>query len=145
MRHAAFVIALALLTTLPLTAQDKPDKKSGSAPKTISLSGCVTRVDKSPDHYMLEDATEGKYRLSGINLRDYIGQNVLIAGAVVETKRLVIKGGLTPTPNVAAQAGAMDPARAAVASAGGAAGPGTVELPEFKVRSVRPASGGCPQ
>jgi len=38
----------------------------------------------------------------------------------------------------------MDPARAAMAAAGGAAGPGTVELPEFKVKSVRPVSGGCP-
>ena len=67
-----------------------------------------------------------------------------IAGAVVETKRLVIKGGLTPNANVAAQAGAMDPARAAVASACGSAGPGTVDvLPEFKVKSVRPVSGGC--
>jgi hypothetical protein len=57
---------------------------------------------------------------------------------------LTIKGGLLPNPNVAAQAGAMDPARAAMASAGGAAGPGAVDLPEFKVKSVRPVSGGCP-
>ena len=38
----------------------------------------------------------------------------------------------------------MDSARAAVAAAGGAAGPGTVDFPEFKVKSVRPVSGGCP-
>ena len=145
MRHATLVLALTLLTALPLGAQDKQDKKPKSAPRTLSLSGCVARAEKSPDHYTLEDAAEGTYRLSGINLRYYLGQRVLIAGAVVETKRLVIKGGLTPNANVAAQAGAMDPARAAVASAGGAAGPGAVELPEFKVKSVRPASGGCPQ
>jgi hypothetical protein len=69
---------------------------------------------------------------------------VQLAGAVAESKKLVIKGGLLPNANVAAQAGAMDPARAAVASSGGAAGPGTVDLPEFKVKSVRPVSGGCP-
>ena len=114
------------------------------APKTVSLSGCVVRAENTPDRFTLEDASEGKYRLSGVNLRDYLGQRVQIAGAVVETKRLTIKGGLTPNPNVAAQAGAIDPARAAVASAGGAAGPGTVDLPEFKVRSVRPVSGACP-
>jgi len=33
--------------------------------------------------------------------------------------------------------------QAAVATAGGSAGPGTVELPEFKVKNVRPVSGGC--
>ena len=140
--RAAFVLALTLAVTLPLGAQDK--KASSKSPKTISLSGCVVRGETTPDRFTLEDATQGKYRLSGINLRDYIGQRVTIAGALVEAKRLTIKGGLLPNPNVAAQAGAMDPARAAVASAGGAAGPGTVDLAEFKVRSVRPVSGGCP-
>ena len=142
MRHVAFVLALAFACTLPLGAQEK--KTPAKPPKTISLSGCVVRGENTPDRFTLEDTTEGKYRLTGINLRDYISQRVTIAGAVVETRRLTIKGGLTPNANVAAQAGAMDPARAAVASAGGAAGPGTVDLPEFKVKSVRPVSGGCP-
>ena len=138
------VAVLTLTFTLTLDAQDKkpsvPPKPDG---KTISLSGCVVRGETSPDQYTLEDAQEGKYRLTGLKLRDYVGQRVQIAGGVVETKRLTIKGGLTPNANVAAQAGAMDPARAAVAAAGGAAGPGKVELPEFKVKSVRPVSGGC--
>ena len=142
MRHVAFVLALTLACTSALGAQDK--QAAGKLPKTISLSGCVVRGEKTPDRFTLEDKTEGNYRLTGINLRDYIGQRVTIAGAVVETKRFTIKGGLMPNANVAAQAGAMDPARAAVASAGGAAGPGTVDLPEFKVRSVRPVSGSCP-
>ena len=140
MRYVAFVLAVALADTSLLDAQEKKAR----SPKTISLSGCVVRGEQTPDRFTLQDTTEGKYRLTGINLRDYIGQRVTIAGAVVETKRWTIKGGLTPNANVAAQAGAMDPARAAVASAGGAAGPGTVDLPEFKVRSVRPVSGGCP-
>jgi hypothetical protein len=151
MRHALFVVVLALAAASPIGAaqdkpakQDKQDKKAASqAGKTISLSGCVVHNEK-PDHYTLEDASEGKYRLTGVALRDYLGQRVQIAGAVVESKKLVIKGGLTPNANVAAQAGAMDPARAAVESAGGIAGPGTVDLPEFNVKSVRPVSGGCP-
>ena len=143
MRHVACGFGLALLSTAVIGAQDKP-ATGKPAPKTLSLSGCVVRGETSPDQFTLEDAVEGKYRLTGIKLRDYVGQRVQIAGGVVETKRLTIKGGLTPTPNVAAQAGNMDPARAAVAAAGGAAGPGTVDLPEFKVKSVRPASGGCP-
>ena len=69
---------------------------------------------------------------------------VTLKPTVNDPQGLTIKGGLTPSPNVAAQAGAMDPARAAMAAAGGAAGPGTVDLPEFKVKSVRPVSGGCP-
>ncbi len=145
MRLIGFVLGLSLLSSLPLGAQagqkSAPAKES---PKTISLSGCIVSGEKTPDQYTLEDATEGKYRLTGLKLRDYVGQRVQIAGAVAATRRLVVKGGLTPTPNVAAQAGAIDPARAAVASAGGAAGPGTVELPEFRVKSVRPVSGGCP-
>jgi hypothetical protein len=141
MMRIGFVLALALGCALPLAAQDK---KAPKPPKTLSLSGCVIRNENTPDRFTLEDPAEGKYRLTGINLRDYIGQRVTVAGAIVETKRLTIKGGLVPNANVAAQAGAMDPARAAVASAGGVAGPGTVELPEFKVKSVRPVSGSCP-
>jgi hypothetical protein len=143
MRQTAFAVGLAFVCAVPLVAQDKKAPAKQAA-KTISLSGCVVRSEKASDQFTLEDATEGKYRLSGVKLQDYIGRRVQIAGGVVGTKRLTIKGGLLPNPNVAAQAGAMDPARAAVASAGGAAGPGTVDLPEFKVRSVRPVTGGCP-
>ena len=143
MRSIACAVALAVVGMSMLGAQDKKTSAK-ETPKTISLSGCVVRSEKAPTQYTLDDTAEGKYRLSGLNLRDYIGQRVQIAGAVVETKRWTIKGGLTPSPNVAAQAGAMDPARAAMAAAGGAAGPGTVDLPEFKVKSVRPVSGGCP-
>jgi hypothetical protein len=143
MRHVAVALGLSLLFTHTIGAQDKKEPAK-PAPRIVSLSGCVVRGEKAPDQFTLEDAAEGKYRLTGVKLRDYLGQRVTIAGGIVETKRLTIRGGLTPNPNVAAQAGAMDPARAAVASAGGVAGPGTVDLPEFKVKSVRPVSGGCP-
>ena len=143
MRQIAFAVALTLAGTAAFGAQDKKSPPK-PAEKTISLSGCVVRNDKSPDQFTLEDASEGKYRLSGLKLKDFVGKRVELAGGVVGSKKLAIKGGLLPNPNVAAQAGAMDPARAAVAAAGGSAGPGTVELPEFKVRSVRPVSGGCP-
>jgi len=140
----AFGLALALVCAAPLGAQDKK-APAKPASKTLSLSGCVVRGETPPGQYTLEDRDEGEtYRLTGINVRDYVGQRVQIAGVIVETKRLTIKGGLTPNANVAAQAGAMDPARAAMAAAGGAAGPGVVELPEFRGKSVRPVSGGCP-
>ena len=142
MRLVAFALGLTLICTLPIAAQDK--KPAKPAPKTLSLSGCVVRGESTPNQFTLEDKDEGRFRLSGLNMSDYVGRRVQIGGAMPDSKKLVIKGGLTPNANVAAQAGSMDPARAAVASAGGAAGPGTVELPEFKVKSVRPVSGGCP-
>ncbi len=144
---ACFALLSIALTAASLTAQDqKKDKKESGkdAPKVLSLSGCVVRGEKPSDPYVIEDKSEGRYRLSGINLRDYLGQRVQIAGGEVQVKKLTVKGGLYPTPNVAAQAGAIDPARASMAAAGGAAGPGTVDLPEFKVKSVRPVSGACP-
>jgi hypothetical protein len=50
---------------------------------------------------------------------------------------------LLPNANVAAQAGSMDPSRAATAAAGGSAPVGDVQLPEFRVKSVKPLDGGC--
>ena len=135
---------LMLLCAATLSAQGA---KAGTPPKAtskmITLSGCVERAETMPTQYTLVDAEEGTtYRLTGTDVRDYIGKKVQIVGAS-PSGRLKVVGGLWPSPNVAAQAGAMDPARAATAAAGGSAGPGTVSLPEFKVKSVRPVSGSC--
>jgi hypothetical protein len=144
---ASVACALGLLTAAasPTLAQGKTaDKPAKPAPKVITLSGCVVRGETTPGQYTIEDKEAGlTYRLSGTDVRDYIGRRVQVVGGV-PSRRFTIVGGLTPNANVAAQAGDMDPARAAVAGAGGAAGPGTVQLPEFKVKSVRPVSGGCP-
>jgi hypothetical protein len=142
-RRIAGACALALLSASAL-AQNKTDKPAKPAPKIITLSGCVARGETMPGQYTLEDKEAGtRYRLTGTDFRDYIGRRVQISGGV-PSRRLTIVGGLTPNANVAAQAGDMDPARAATAAAGGAAGPGTVQLPEFRVKSVRPVSGACP-
>ena len=142
-RRAAIACALALLSTSAVVAQDKTDKSAKAAPKIITLSGCVVRGETTPGQYTLEDKDAGtKYRLTGTDFREYIGRRVQIMGGV-PSRRLTIVGGLTPNANVAAQAGDMDPARAANAAAGGVAGPGTVQLPEFRVKSVRPVSGAC--
>jgi hypothetical protein len=145
-RRVASAWALALLATgAPVVAaQDKTDKPAKPAPKIITLSGCVVRGETTPGQYTLEDKEAGtRYRLTGTDFRDYIGRRVQIVGGV-PSRRFTIVGGLTPNANVAAQAGDMDPARAANAAAGGVAGPGTVQLPEFRVKSVRPVSGACP-
>ena len=147
-RCLAGACALGLLATSLLSAQDKQDKKDKPpkpAPKVLTLSGCVVRGETTPGQYTLEDKEDGTtYRLTGTDVRDYIGRRVQIVGGTPSPRRLTIVGGLTPNANVAAQAGDMDPARAAMAGAGGADGPGTVQLPEFRVKRVRPVTGACP-
>jgi len=142
----ACALAVTLVFTAPLRAQRKSsDKPANPAPEVLTLSGCVVRGEATPSQYTIEDKENGlTYRLTGTDVRDYIGRRVQVVGGVPARRRLTIVGGLTPNANVAAQAGDMDPSRAATAGAGGAAGPGTVQLPEFKVKSVRPVSGGCP-
>jgi hypothetical protein len=140
----AGALALSLFSTSGLAAQDKTAKPDKADPKMITLSGCVVRGETTPGQYTIEDKDAGtKYRLTGTDVRDYIGRRVQIVGGV-PSRRFTVVGGLTPNANVAAQAGDMDPARAATAAAGGVAGPGTVQLPEFRVKSVRPVSGACP-
>ena len=126
-----------------LAAQTKTDQKDKQKPELITLSGCIVRGEHGPGQYTLDDKVAGTFRLTGTDVRDYIGRRVQIIGGIPSPRRLTIKGGLTPNPNVAAQGSSIDPARAAVAAQGGSAGPGTVELTEFKVKSVRPVSGSC--
>jgi hypothetical protein len=145
-RPAACLFAIAAASA-PLIAQGKAakaDKPPKPAPKVLTLSGCVVRGETTPEQYTLEDKEAGlMYRLTGTDVRDFIGRRVQVVGGV-PSRRFTIVGGLTPNPNIAAQAGDMDPARAANAAAGGSAGPGNVQLPEFRVKSVRPVTGGCP-
>ena len=147
MRYAAFMrihhalgIALACSVSV-VAAQTKT--AAPPRPKTLSLTGCVVRGESGPNEYTISDPAEGAYRLTGMKLRDYVGLRVRVAGAV-DRRKLVIRGGLLPNANVAAQAGSIDPVEAAVANAGGAAGPGNVQLPEFRVKGIRPVEGGCP-
>jgi hypothetical protein len=147
-RSVALVLAIAHGPVIADVAAQKPADsaapKPKPAPKVLTLSGCVVRGETTPGQYTLEDKEAGlTYRLTGTDVRDYVGRRVQLVGGV-PSRRLKIVGGLTPNANVAAQAGDIDPSRAAVAAAGGAAGPGTVELTEFRVKSVRPVSGGCP-
>lgn len=126
----------------PATAPSSSDKADKNTPKTVTLSGCVARGKGQPNQFTLDDDQNGKYQLSGNQIGRYVGQRVEIAGTT-DTSRLKIKGGLWPTPNVAAQGG--DPVRAAIASqpGGGASGTGDADLPSFRVKSVKTLDGGC--
>jgi hypothetical protein len=143
----ASIAALVLAGSLVAAQTNPPSKKDAkdADDKPITLSGCVGRDGNAPHQFTLADERGTViYRLTGTDVRDYIGKHVEVIGGTPVQRKLKIAGGLLPSPNAAAQAGAMDPAQAAMAAAGGVAGPGDPQLPEFKVRSVRPVSGNCP-
>jgi len=114
-------------------------------PKQVRLNGCISRDGIRPGQFNFLDNDSGdKYRLTGKNLKKFVGQRVEIVGGP-PGKGVTFKTGLWPSPNVAAQAGAIDPAQAAVARMpGGAAdAPGASALPEFRVVRLRGVDGAC--
>jgi hypothetical protein len=132
------VILAAVVTSLAGTAgaQEQPPKN----PETITLSGCVQKSETAPNQFALADGPD-LYRLTGIDVRDYLGRRVEVVGRV--PRKLKIAGGLKPSANVAGQAGAMDPGRAAVAAHDAAAVNGTGPELELRVRSIKPVEGPC--
>lgn len=148
--HRLASVALAVLAsgaaiagTAAPQAGAQAQQPSSATRQTFTLTGCVER-GASPKEFTVTDQANGKYVVTGSRIERYLGQRVEIAGTR-DTNRLHVKGGLYPTPNVAGQAGAMDPARAAVAAMPGGSGSGTgdVALPTFKVKSVKTLGGGC--
>ena len=122
-------------------AKDAPKE----APKEMRLNGCISRDGATPGQFNFLDSDGGdKYRLTGKNLKKFVGQRVEIVGGP-PGKGVTFKTGLWPSPNVAAQAGAIDPAQAAIARMpGGAAdAPGASQLPEFHVTRLRGLEGAC--
>ncbi len=144
---SAFVLASAtatLLAAAPGPQNPEPSKAKPDPNKPVTMNGCIVRDMTSTSQYMFTDNTDGsKYRLSGRDVSKFMGQPLQIVG-VVDTKRLKVVGGLTPSPNIAAQAGAIDPGKAAVAAlGGGTTGSGSPDLPTFKVARVSAATGEC--
>jgi hypothetical protein len=134
------VVPLLFAFVTSSAAQSSSNKK---APKVITLSGCVARDEKSPQQFVIKDTHEGTYRISGRDFREYLGRSVTVDGGEV-VKGFVVKGGLLPNPNIAAQAGSLDPSRAAVqaATAQSTTGPDSA-LPEFKVKKIATVTGEC--
>jgi hypothetical protein len=136
-----------LATAAPTLAGDppKPSAPQKTPQKTMTLSGCVADQGTAENGFMLWDSTDNTtYRLTGKDMHTYANRRVQIVGGVVQPK-LKIVGGLVPTPNVAAQAGAVDPAKAANAGSGATGAGIPTPVQEFRVKSVRTLSGSCPQ
>jgi hypothetical protein len=149
MRHhlLAFVLAGATATLAAAPASPQSASQPAAKPdrnKPVTMNGCVVRDLAGNSQFMFTDNTDGtRYRLSGRDVSKFAGQPLQIVG-VVDTRKLRIVGGLTPSPNVAGQAGAIDPGKAAVAAlGGGTTGSGSGDLPTFRVARVSAAQGEC--
>jgi hypothetical protein len=141
----ALMTAMCLVTAGASASAQKPsaDKSATKVNKTLTLVGCVEKGN-TPNQFTLSDDESGKYVVTGARIGRYVGLRVEIAG-VSDNPRFKVKGGLWPTANVAGQAGAIDPARAAVAAqpGGPASATGEVDLPKIVVKSVRALDARC--
>ena len=139
MRCAAAVsLVVGVLMVSPANAQ-----KNSTTPQT-EFTGCVSGQPSPSGTFTLTDAHNGgKYRLTGKKMEKYAGKMVAIVSG--PTKRLAVSGGLWPSPNTAAQAGALDPAQESISRqpGGGAKGDASLELPELHVVRIRTLDGAC--
>src|SRR5262245_31843064 len=143
MRTSFFAAAVALASAAAVSAQQPETSTTSKSkkPTTITMSGCVQKAEAPDGGYTFFDGTT-LFRLTGVDVRDYVGRRVEVTGG--DNRRLKIVGGLWPSANVAAQAGSMDPARAATKAADASMVNGT-GTPEFRVRSIKPVTGSCTQ
>jgi len=133
------ILAAVLLGT---TAAQTTPAAANPKPSTVSHDGCIVASPTMKNAFTLDD--EGQtYVLKGLDMRDLVGKRVQVIGAA--SKRLRIVGGLYPSANVAGQAGAMDPTKAAMAAQSGPTSQSARPAVEFNVKSVRVLSGTCPE
>jgi hypothetical protein len=135
------VFCIAVVGAAAAQTPQTPARNSRSA---VELVGCVSDDPGASGAFTFDESGGGKYRLTGKSVRKYAGRMVRLVGGP-QGRRLSIRGGLWPSPNVAGQAGAIDPAEASIARqpGGAASGTGGADLPEFRVASVRGIDGSC--
>ena len=130
-----------LLIAVALAPQSAGQKTIPVEP--LKLVGCVSAKPDRGDYTFTETDGGSRYRLTGKDIKKYAGQRVEVEQE--RPKRFQIKGGLYPSPNVAAQAGALDPVEAGIATQPGSpatAGSGN-PLPEFRAGRLRAVAGAC--
>lgn len=135
---------LALTSCVVLAGLAHAQTSSSSSRSPVELVGCVSQDPGTSGSFMFDESGGTRYRLSGKSVRKYAGRMVRLIGGP-NNRKFAIRGGLWPSANVAGQAGAIDAAQASIArQPGGAnAGTGGIELPEFRVVSVRSVEGSC--
>ena len=136
-----FIASLLLATRVIAGAQANPappgqDASTQETAKPLVLTGCVTADRTEPDKFTLRESSGGPtYRLYGVKMYAYAGRRVRIVG------------GLYPSANIAVQAGAIDPTKAAMAASEAATAgiaPALAPPPEIRVSQVRRLKGPCP-
>ena len=132
-----------------LLAQSQPAQPAQKTDPTapVTLNGCVTRDysdAKNASTYTFLSDEGGRYRLNGKGVSKYSGMSVQVTGTI-DNKKVKFVGGLYPSPNIAAQAGAIDPGVAAVAAmpGGSSKGTGNVEIPTLNVTRLSLGKGEC--
>jgi hypothetical protein len=144
MRPSAWSVCAALCLSAAVASAGAQKKTATPPPQIRTLTGCIVASLNDKKVLTLSDSTNGAtYWLTGTNVRDFIGKHVTVSGGL--PKRFRITTGLYPSPNVAAQAGDIDPTRAAIAAHSGTAAGSPTGLPEFRVKSVRSIPGVCPE
>ena len=141
MRGLIVAMLMPLAVAVAAGQQKEPAKPSDTPQAT--LTGCVSaKPDAAGTYTLTQSSTGGRFRLTGKSVRGFAGKQVEIVSA--NGKGLTIRGGLTPSANVAAQAGHIDPAQAAIADQPGAlTGKSDADLPELRVNRVREVAGSC--
>jgi len=137
---ATLLVAMALLTQTP----KETTGKDSTPVEPLRLTGCVSDKPARGGNYTFKSGSD-EYRLTGKDIKKYAGKKVEVVEAQSKSGGLAVKGGLYPSPNVAAQAGALDPVQAAIATqpgSGAATGTGA-DLPEFRANRVRLVDGPC--
>jgi hypothetical protein len=138
MSVAAVILAGALGAAVPQTARPAQPPKSN----LVTVEGCVAAAPNDRRMFTIDDDGQ-TYILKGVDARELVGRLVRVTG--LPPKRLRIVGGLYPSPNVAAQAGSMDPSKAAIAAQSGPTSQSSRPPIEITVKSVRFLAGSCEQ
>ena len=145
-RMMGAMLTVVIATSIAGAAQSSSQTDNRqSTSKTVTLTGCVEKAAGPASRYTMQGADGSRYEVSGGGINKFVGKRVEVVAGVPGSNRLKVRGGLWPTPNVAAQGGSIDPAKAAVAAmpGGGATGTGDVNLPTVKVKSIRSIDGVC--
>ena len=139
-----YLSALLGATLVSLSAGAVVAQEEDKKVTTVELTGCVSGSPSATGQFAFVDgASGGTYRLNGKDVRKYAGQRVRLVGDP-NSKRPRFRFGLWPSPNVAAQAGAMDPAQESIArQTGGAASTPEASFPELRVIRMRGVEGAC--
>src|SRR5512143_726767 len=111
---AALVLITGVAIGVSVSAQTQPKGADTKSRTSLEFTGCVSDQPNPSGSFTFTDAqTGGKFRLTGKKMQKYAGKTVSVVSG--SNKGLAVSGGLWPSPNIAAQAGAIDPAQASIA------------------------------